>query len=120
MTSLYPRERVEAVLQQFTAQWTVSRIMLKTLVAEPLNIFPPPSRFCNGRTFRVVYAAMDLVISLPRSSSAIDSSRVRPASFSVTTIAHVRGLKSAEATSAVFGTTFSSHERLAHNLGELP
>jgi hypothetical protein len=63
MTSLYPRERVEAVLQPFTAQWTVIRIMLKTLMAEPLNILPAPSRFCDGHTFSVLYAAMDLATS---------------------------------------------------------
>jgi hypothetical protein len=37
--SLYPRDRVEAILQPFTAQWTVSRIMLKALMIEPLD--PP-------------------------------------------------------------------------------
>jgi hypothetical protein len=63
MMSLYPRERVAAVLQPFTAQRTVGRIMLKALMAEPLKILPAPSRFCDGHTFSVLYAALDLATS---------------------------------------------------------
>ncbi len=62
MTSLYPRERVEELLQPLTLP-VVHRILLKTLSADPLNVLPAPSRFCDGLSFSVLYAAGDFATS---------------------------------------------------------
>jgi hypothetical protein len=62
MTGLYPRERVEAVLRQLTLG-VVHRILLTTSMAAPMNVRPAPSRFCDGRSFSVLYAAADFATS---------------------------------------------------------
>ena len=62
MTSLYPRERVETVSRTVTLP-VAHRILLKTSMAEPLNVAPVPSRFCDGRSFSVLYAAADFATS---------------------------------------------------------
>jgi hypothetical protein len=62
MTGLYPRERVETVLKPLTVS-VGHRILLKTLMTEPLQVLPAPSRFCDGRSFSVLYAAGDLATS---------------------------------------------------------
>lgn len=62
MTGLYPRERVEAVLKPLTVP-IAHRILWKTLMAEPRQVWPARSRFCDGRSFGVLYAAGDLATS---------------------------------------------------------
>jgi len=62
MTSLYPRERVEELLQPLMLP-VVHRILLKTLSSDPLNVLPAPSRFCDGQSFSVLYAAGDFATS---------------------------------------------------------
>ena len=62
MTSLYPRERVEELLRPLMLP-VVHRILLKTLSADPLNVLPAPSRFCDGQSFSVLYAAGDFATS---------------------------------------------------------
>src|ERR1700688_2174245 len=62
MTGLYPRERVEAVLRPLTAP-VAHRILLKPFLADPLKAVPAPSRFCDGQSFSVLYAAGDFATS---------------------------------------------------------
>lgn len=52
----YSRERVDALLRpvRITAAY---RIVLRTFLAEPLALKPGKSRFCDGNSFAVLYAA---------------------------------------------------------------
>ena len=58
MTALYPRERVEAVLQPLSLA-SAYRIVLKPHLATPLAVRPSKSRFCDGGTYAVLYGASD-------------------------------------------------------------
>lgn len=62
MTGLYPRERVEAVLRRCTIS-AAHRILLNTSMGDPLSSRPAPSRFCDGHSFAVIYAAADFATS---------------------------------------------------------
>jgi hypothetical protein len=62
MTGLYPRERVEAVLQPLAIP-TIHRVLLKAFLPEPLSVQAAPSRFCDGHSYSVLYAAGDLATS---------------------------------------------------------
>lgn len=55
MTVLYPRERVKEVLQPLSLA-TAHRIVLKPYLSDPLTVRPSKSRFCDGRTYAVLYA----------------------------------------------------------------
>jgi hypothetical protein len=59
MTTLYPRERVEAVIRPLSLA-SAYRIILKPHLSSPLAVYPSKSRFCDGRTYAVLYAANDL------------------------------------------------------------
>jgi hypothetical protein len=52
----YPRERVDAILRPVHIA-AAYRILLRTFLAEPLALKPGKSRFCDGRSFAVLYAA---------------------------------------------------------------
>jgi hypothetical protein len=58
MTALYPRERVEAVLRPL-ALASAHRIILRPHLSAPLAVHPSRSRFCDGRTYAVLYGASD-------------------------------------------------------------
>src|ERR1700730_6744982 len=58
MTTLYPRERVEAVLRPLVLA-SAHRIILKPHLSAPLAVHPSKSRFCDGRTYAVLYGAKD-------------------------------------------------------------
>lgn len=58
MTTLYPRQRVEAVLRPL-ALASACRIILKPHLSSPLAVYPSKSRFCDGRTYAVLYGAND-------------------------------------------------------------
>lgn len=58
MTTLYPRERVEAVLRPLPLA-SAHRIVLKPHLSTPFAVYPSKSRFCDGRTYSVLYAAND-------------------------------------------------------------
>jgi RES domain-containing protein len=58
MTALYPRERVEAVIRPLSLA-SAYRIMLKSHLPTPLAVRPSKSRFCDGRTYAVLYGAND-------------------------------------------------------------
>ena len=58
MTVPYPRERVKEVLRPLSLA-TAHRIILKQYLSEPLTVHPSKSRFCDGRTYAVLYAAGD-------------------------------------------------------------
>jgi hypothetical protein len=58
MTTLYPRERVEAVLRPL-ALASAHRIILKPHLSAPLAVHPSKSRFCDGRTYAVLYGASE-------------------------------------------------------------
>jgi RES domain-containing protein len=58
MTALYPRARVREVLRPLSFA-TAYRIVLKRYLSEPLTVRPSKSRFCDGRTYAVLYAAGD-------------------------------------------------------------
>jgi RES domain len=62
MTDLYPRERVESISRRLKIP-VVHRILLKTLTTEPLSVRSAPSRFCDGFSFSVLYAAADFATS---------------------------------------------------------
>ena len=56
MSHLYPRERVERVLRPLSSL-TLHRILLKSFASDPLAVRASPSRFCDGKSFAVLYAA---------------------------------------------------------------
>jgi RES domain len=58
MTALYPRERVEAVLRPLSLA-SAHRIILKPHLTAPVAAYPSKSRFCDGRTYAVLYCAND-------------------------------------------------------------
>jgi RES domain len=58
MTVLYPRERVKEVLRPLSLA-TAHRIVLKPCLSDPLTVRSSKSRFCDGRTYAVLYAAGD-------------------------------------------------------------
>jgi RES domain len=58
MSFLYSRERVKEVLQPLTLA-TAHRIVLKPYLSDPLGVRSSKSRFCDGRTYAVLYAAGD-------------------------------------------------------------
>jgi hypothetical protein len=58
MTALYPRERVEAVLRPL-ALASAHRIILRPHLSAPLAVHPSKSRFCDGRTYAVLYGAKE-------------------------------------------------------------
>ena len=58
MTVLYPRERVKEVLKPLSLA-AAYRIVLKPYLSDPLTARPSKSRFCDGRTYAVLYAAGD-------------------------------------------------------------
>jgi hypothetical protein len=58
MTVLYSRERVKEVLRPLSLA-TAHRIVLKPYLSDPLAVRPSKSRFCDGRTYAVLYAAGD-------------------------------------------------------------
>jgi hypothetical protein len=58
MTVLYPRERVKEVLRPLSLA-TAHRIVLKPYLSDPLAVRPSKSRFCDVRTYAVLYAAGD-------------------------------------------------------------
>jgi RES domain len=58
MTVLYPRERVREVLRPLSLA-TAHRIVLKPYLSDPLTVRSSKSRFCDGRTYAVLYAAGD-------------------------------------------------------------
>ena len=55
MTVLYPRERVKEVLRPLSLA-TAHRIVLKPYLSDPLTVRSSKSRFCDGRTYAVLYA----------------------------------------------------------------
>jgi len=58
VTGLYPRERVEVILRPL--RLTIAhRILLKAFLPEPFDLRPARSRFCDGRSYAVLYAAGD-------------------------------------------------------------
>ena len=59
MTVLYPRERVEAVIRPLFLA-SAYRIILKPHLSSPLAVYPSKSRFCDGRTYAVLYGASNL------------------------------------------------------------
>ena len=58
MTILYPRERVREVLRPLSLA-KAHRIVLKRYLSEPLTAHPSRSRFCDGHSYAVLYAAGD-------------------------------------------------------------
>jgi RES domain len=58
MSHLYPRERVERVLRPLSSL-TLYRILLKSFASDPLAVRASPSRFCDGKSFAVLYAAQE-------------------------------------------------------------
>ena len=58
MTILYPRERVKEVLRPLSLA-KAHRIVFKRYLSEPLTVRPSRSRFCDGRSYGVLYAAGD-------------------------------------------------------------
>ena len=58
MTVPYSRERVKEVLRPLSLA-AAHRIVLKPYLSAPLAIRPSKSRFCDGRTYAVLYAAGD-------------------------------------------------------------
>ena len=58
MTALYPRARVESVVRPLSLA-SAHRILLKPHLAAPLAVYPSKSRFCDGRTYAVLYGAND-------------------------------------------------------------
>lgn len=58
MTALYPRERVGTVLRPLSLA-VAHRIVLKPHLATPVAVYPSKSRFCDGRTYAVLYCAGD-------------------------------------------------------------
>ncbi|HET9395340.1 MAG TPA: RES family NAD+ phosphorylase, partial [Nitrospiraceae bacterium] len=56
MTARYPREQVDAVLRTVHTG-TVHRIVLRMGLANPLALRSGKSRFCDGRSYAVLYAA---------------------------------------------------------------
>jgi RES domain len=58
MTAAYPRGRVEEVLRPLSLA-AAHRILLKRYLSEPLAVHPSKSRFCDGRTYAVLYGASD-------------------------------------------------------------
>jgi hypothetical protein len=58
MTVLYPRRRVESVLKPLSLN-AVHRITWKAHVSAPLTVRPSKSRFCDGRSYAVLYGAHD-------------------------------------------------------------
>jgi hypothetical protein len=60
MSPLYPRERVEAVLKPLSLT-SAYRIVWKPYLRDPLGVRSAKSRFCDGRSFAVLYAAGDFL-----------------------------------------------------------
>jgi hypothetical protein len=58
VTALYPRERVEAVLRPL-ALASAHRIIFRPHLSAPLAARPSKSRFCDGRTYAVLYGAKE-------------------------------------------------------------
>ena len=58
MTALYPRERVEAVVQPLNGT-AACRLLWKQYLSDPLAVHRAPSRFCDGRSYGVLYAALE-------------------------------------------------------------
>lgn len=58
MTAVYPRERVEAITRPLSLA-AAYRIILKSHLSSPLAVYPSKSRFCDGRTYAVLYGAND-------------------------------------------------------------
>lgn len=59
MTARYPRERVDAVLRPVPIG-AIHRILLRAFLSDPLALWPSKSRFCDGRSYAVLYAASNL------------------------------------------------------------
>ena len=92
MTVLYSRERVKEVLRPLSLA-TAHRIVLKPYLSDPLAVRPSKSRFCDGRTYAVRYAAGDLPRHSPKSSCAIAWCNVIGASCLLEILLLVVGLK---------------------------
>jgi hypothetical protein len=58
MTVLYPRARVKAVVRSLSST-AAHRIVWKSRLLMPLAVQPARSRFCDGRSYAVLYAASD-------------------------------------------------------------
>lgn len=58
MNAAYPRERVEAVLRPISLA-SAHRIVLKPHMSAPLAVRSSKSRFCDGRSYAVLYGAHD-------------------------------------------------------------
>ncbi len=58
MSAAYPRERVEAVLRPISLA-SAHRIVLKPQLSAPLAVRASKSRFCDGRSYAVLYGAHD-------------------------------------------------------------
>jgi len=58
MTVPYSRKRVKEVLRPLSLA-AAHRIVLKPYLSAPLAIRPSKSRFCDGRTYAVLFAAGD-------------------------------------------------------------
>lgn len=58
MSTLYPRERVEAAIQPLSAT-TACRLLWKQHLSDPLAVRRAPSRFSDGRSYGLLYAALE-------------------------------------------------------------
>lgn len=54
---MYSRERVESVVRN-TAIHSATRLLRNT-AKQALEVYPSPSRFCDGRSYAVLYGAVD-------------------------------------------------------------
>lgn len=58
MTAVYPRERVQAVTRPLSLT-SAYRIILKPHLSSLLAVYASKSRFCDGRTYAMLYGAND-------------------------------------------------------------
>lgn len=58
MNPLYPRERVEAAVQSLNVT-TACRLLWRQYLSDPLSVRQAPSRFSDGRSYGVLYAALE-------------------------------------------------------------
>ena len=93
MTSLYPRERVEATLQPLALP-VVHRILLKTLSADPLNVLPAPLVFATVNLLACCMRQATSQRVLSKSWCETVSYSAINGSFPTTMWARVRGLNS--------------------------
>lgn len=81
MTGPYPRERVETILRSLGGPVTSHDILWKKYLSDPLAAKPVESRFCDGRSYAVLYATSDFetafVEVVVRDTRSADTSGLR-------------------------------------------